>query len=103
MRRGEIWWANLSPPANNRPVLLLTRNEAYGRRTHITVCPFTKRKRGLATEVPFTRSEGMPVDSVANLDNIITIPVDHLERQIAHASDEKMLAVRDAIFFALDL
>ena len=29
MRRGEVWWADLPAPAGRRPVVLLSRNEAY--------------------------------------------------------------------------
>ena len=28
MRRGEVWWANLPPPAGRRPVLITTRDSA---------------------------------------------------------------------------
>jgi len=39
VRRGEIWWADLPPPAGRRPVLLLSRDEAYAIRGLITVAP----------------------------------------------------------------
>lgn len=29
MRQFEVWWTNLPQPAGRRPVLLLSRNDAY--------------------------------------------------------------------------
>lgn len=46
MKRGEVWWADLEPPTGRRPVLLLSRNEAYGVRRLILVAPLTTRLRG---------------------------------------------------------
>ncbi|MFC1989823.1 type II toxin-antitoxin system PemK/MazF family toxin [Chloroflexota bacterium] len=39
MRRGEIWWAELEPPVGERPVVLLSRNEAYNVRSLVIVAP----------------------------------------------------------------
>jgi mRNA interferase MazF len=52
MRRGEIWWAELEPPAGRRPVVLLSRDEAYKIRSLIIVAPITARIRRIASEVP---------------------------------------------------
>ena len=41
MRRGEVWWAELGPPAGGRPVVLLSRNEAYAVRDFVIVAPVT--------------------------------------------------------------
>ncbi len=53
MKRGEIWWAELAPPAGRRPVLLLSRNEAYAVRELVMVAPLTTRIRGIPSEVSF--------------------------------------------------
>ena len=37
MRRGEVWWADLPVPVGRRPVVLLSRNEAYAVRELVTV------------------------------------------------------------------
>jgi mRNA interferase MazF len=39
MRRGEVWWAELPALAGKRPVVLLSRNEAYAVRELVTVAP----------------------------------------------------------------
>jgi len=45
MRRGEVWWADLPLPVGRRPVVLLSRNEAYQVRDNVTVAPVTTRIR----------------------------------------------------------
>jgi len=47
MRRGEIWWAELSLPIGRRPVLLLSRDEAYAVRNAVTVAKVTSTIRGI--------------------------------------------------------
>jgi len=103
MRRGEIWWANLGPPAGKRPVVLLSREEAYAVRTAITVAPLTRTARGIPVEVPLDVKDGLPKPCVINLDSITTIPKRFLESRITGLSDDKLRLVREAIRFALDL
>ncbi len=69
MRRGEVWWAELDQPAGRRPVLLISRNEAYIVRSLVIVAPVTTRIRNIPTEVPLSAAEGMSRDCVVNLDN----------------------------------
>jgi mRNA interferase MazF len=47
MRRGEVCWADLPPPANRRPVLLLSRNRAYQVRNAVTVAFLTRTIRDI--------------------------------------------------------
>lgn len=103
MRRGEVWWANLSPPRGPRPVLLLSRDEAYAVRDLVIMTPVTTRSRGIPTEVPLGPADGMPRASVANLDVIDTIPKNRLQERITSLSAEKLAAVDAAIHFALAL
>ncbi|MDP6495373.1 MAG: type II toxin-antitoxin system PemK/MazF family toxin [Dehalococcoidia bacterium] len=103
MRKGEVWWANLAPPIGRRPVLLLSRDEAYQRRTLAVAAPITTHMRGILTEVPLGPEEGLPRHSVANLDTLMTIPLRALQEQITTLSHEKLQAVEAAIHFALDL
>ncbi|MBI4236382.1 MAG: type II toxin-antitoxin system PemK/MazF family toxin [Chloroflexi bacterium] len=103
MRRGEVWWAELSPPAGRRPVLLLSRDEAYDIREFIIVSPLTTRRRGLRTEVSLGPEDGLLRSSIANLDVIITEPKNHLQRRIASLRPERLEAVDAALHFALGL
>lgn len=101
MRRGEVWWAELPAPAGRRPVVLLSRNEAYAVRELVTVAPATTRVRQIPTEVPLSSEEGMPKRCVINLDTITTIPKRTLTGRITTLSSEKLSAVEAAIRFAL--
>jgi mRNA interferase MazF len=103
MRRGEVWWAELPPPAGRRPVVLLSRNQAYAVRELVTVAPVTTRVRGIPTEVPLGPEEGLPKRCVVNLDTITTIPKRVLVERMATLSHEKVVAVEGALRFALDL
>ena len=103
MRRGEIWWADLPPPAGHRPVVLISRDEAYIHRALVTVAPVTRRIRGIRTEVPLGPEDGLPTRCAANLDSMTTVPKDTLQRYIASLHLEKLQAVDSAIHFALGL
>ncbi len=103
MRRGEVWWADLPAPAGRRPVVLLSRNEAYAVRELITIAPITTRIRQIPSEVPLGIEDGMPKRCVANLDTITAIPKRTLTEQIATLTREKLSAVEAALTFALGL
>ena len=103
MRRGEIWWAELPPPAGPRPVLLLSRDEAYLVRQLLTVAPLTTRIRGIPVEVPLGKEDGLPKACVANLDSLVTIPKARLRRRVARLEGRKLRAVEQALRFALGI
>ena len=103
MRRGEVWWAELPAPAGRRPVVLLSRNEAYAVRELVTVAPVTTRVRRIHTEVPLGPAEGLPKACVVNLDTITTIPRRTLTQPIGPLSPDKLVAVEGALMFALGL
>ena len=103
MRLGEIWWAELEPPAGRRPVLLLSRDEAYVVRSLVTIAPVTTRIRNTHSEVLFGTEDGMPRVCVANLDNINPVPKDCLRSRLTSLSPQKLKEVEAAIHFALGL
>lgn len=103
MRRGEVWWADLAPPAGRRPVLLLSREEAYRVRALIIVAPITTRVREIPAEVPLSRKDGLPKDCAVNLDTIVTIAKSSLRDRITTLRPDKLIAVEEAIHFSLGL
>jgi mRNA interferase MazF len=103
MRRGEVWWAKLPPPAGRRPVVLVSRDEAYGVRALVTVVPVTTRLRDIPVEVPLGRDEGLPRRCAANADTVTTIPKDRLTQYAGVLGPEKVGALDDALRFALGL
>src|SRR4030042_1000070 len=103
MKRGEIWWAGLVPPAGRPPVVLLSRDEAYAVRYLIIVAPITTRIRHIPSEVLLGTNDGMPRDCVANLDTITTLPKDCLHNRLITLNTQKLKEIDAAIRFALGL
>ena len=103
MKRGEIWWADLVPPAGRRPVLLLSRDEAYSVRELIPVAPVTTRIRHIPSEVPLGLEGGLPGPCVINLDTITTTAKSGLQEKLTSLSREKQKAVNAALHFALGM
>ena len=103
MQRGEIWWADLPLSAGHRPVLLLSRDEAYAIRSFIIMSPITTRRRGLNTEVILGPDDGLPRASVVNLDVIISERKGCLVEGIGNLNSAHLAAVDDAICFALGM
>lgn len=103
MRRGEIWWAKLDPPAGRRPVVLLSRNEAYSVRSLVIVAPVTTRVRNISSEVLLGTEDGLPQECAANLDTITTVPKDCLQQRISALSSKKIVELETAIHFALGM
>lgn len=66
--QGEIWWAEAED--KRRPVLVVTRSEAVPSLSTLVVAPVTRSARGIPTEIPLGRREGMSVDCVASFDNL---------------------------------
>ena len=93
----------LPPPTGRRPVLLLSRNEAYAVRELVTVAPVTTRMRHIASEVPLGPGDGLPRPCVVNLDIITTIARRSLRGRLTTLSSEKLKEAEVALHFALDL
>ncbi len=73
MKQFEVWWARLPAPAGRRPVLLLSRNDAYQYLNKFIVAEITTTIRAIPVEVKLGRKEGLPSACVANLDNVRTV------------------------------
>lgn len=103
MRRGEVWWAEQPPPIGKRPVVLLSRDEAYGVRNAVTIAQVTTSVRNIPVEVPLDERDGLPQRCVVNLDTIATIRKAILAKRICALRTEKIEQINKAIKFALAL
>lgn len=103
MKRGEVWWVEMPPPAGRRPAVLLSRDSAYRVRAAVTVAPITRTIRNIPVEVLLDQSDGVPARCVANLDDITTLPKSLVKHRITALSPEKVHKIDEAIRFALDL
>ncbi|MHB8274399.1 MAG: type II toxin-antitoxin system PemK/MazF family toxin [Dermatophilaceae bacterium] len=86
-----------------RPVLILTREIVRPHLSRVTVAPITSTIRGLSTEVPVGPANGLDHASVVSCDNIVTVPVSALGRQLGFLLAEQETALGDAIRAAFDL
>ena len=85
-----------------RPVLILTRELVRPYLSRVTVAPITST-RGLSTELPLGHRNGIENDSVATLDNVVTIPVAALGRQLGFLFPDQEAALSVAVRNAFDL
>lgn len=86
-----------------RPVLVLTRELVRPHLTRVTLAPITTTSRGLSTEVPVGKSNGLAAASVVSCDNIVTVPSAALGRQIGVLLPNQERALTAAIQAAFDL
>lgn len=103
MKRAEIWWARLPPPDKTRPVVLVSREQAYALRTLLTVAKVTTRRRGLRSEVTLGPAEGLPRECVANSDDLLTIRKRQLIERIGTIPQDKVRDLDAALAFSLGL
>ncbi len=103
MRRHEIWWAELPEPIGRRPVLLLSRDQAYRILSRVTVAEVTTTIRRIPVEVTLGTAEGLPRASVASLDNIHAVAVARLREQIGRLAPSRADEVDRALGYALDI
>ena len=97
----DLWWASLPEPAGRRPVLLLTRNEAYSYLNKFVAVEVTSTIRRIAVEVPLGRAEGLAAKCVANCDNIRTVPRSALTKRIGQLSPRRRSEIKRALGHAL--
>jgi mRNA interferase MazF len=86
-----------------RPVLILTRELVRPHLNRVTVAPITGTIRGLSTAVPVGAANGLDHDSVVSCDNIVTVPVSALGRQLGYLLPAQELQLSAAIHAAFDL
>ena len=103
MRRSEVWWAEMPDPAGRRPVVLVSRDTAYAVRASISVVEVSTTIRGIPSEVPLSRRDGLPKKCVANTDNVVTMPKRWLRTRITALTRAKVEALDAALRFSLGL
>lgn len=97
----ELWWAALPEPAGRRPVLLISRSEAYSYLNKFLAVEVTSTIRRIAVEVPLGQGEGLPAKCVANFDNVRTVPRAALTKRIGHLPPRRHSEVKRALGHAL--
>jgi mRNA interferase MazF len=96
VNRGEVWWLE-DPDTGRRPACVLTRQAAIPVLAKLLVVPATRTVRGLPTEVPLTREDGMPQDCALSFDNLITVRQSLLTERITTVPVERLDELCDAL------
>ncbi len=86
-----------------RPVVVLTRDRARGAMSKVTVAPITSTIKGLHTEVRVGVRNGLDHEAVVSCDNVMTLPVERLGRQVGFLHEDQESALAAAIVSAFDL
>jgi len=100
MTQFEIWWAELPKPVGRRPVLLLSRNDAYSYLNKFIVAEITTTIRNIPVEIPLGRRDGLAKPCVANCDNLRTVPRQALVERISRLPARRFDEVKRAIGYA---
>lgn len=91
------------PDADPHPVVIVSRPEAILYRTNVTVVLVTSTVRGHAAEIELDESHGLDHLSVANCDEIYTIPKRSLRRRRGHLPLQDLERLNSALRLALGL
>jgi len=86
-----------------RPALVLTRQAARGAMAKVTVAPITTTTKGLSSEVLVGRDNGLDHDCAVSLDNVLTVAVGALGRNVGYLSGEQEARLARAVVLAYDL
>jgi mRNA interferase MazF len=100
VRQFEIWWADLPQPAGRRPVLLLSRDDAYSYLNKVIVAEITSTIRAIPVEVPLSRRDGLAKPCVANCDNLRTLSRELLVKRISVLPAGRHSEVKRAVGYA---
>ena len=112
MQRGEIWWANLpepkrSGPGLRRPVLIVQADAFNQSRIQTVIVAIITKNLNLA-EAPgnvllSVRASHLPVDSVVNVSQIITLDKSLLSDYVATLQSKKIKQVEAGMRLVLGL
>ena len=112
MRRGEVWWASLSPPSGSgpgfrRPVLIIQRNEFNESRIKTVVVVIFTTNLNLAAapgNVLCARKDtNLPKDSVANVSQVLTLDKRLLTQKVGVLPSSLLDRVQDGLRLVLGL
>jgi mRNA interferase MazF len=76
---------------------VLTRQAAIPVLTKVLVAPATRTMRGIPSEVPLTRDDGMPQECVLSFDNIAVVPRSFLTERITSVPEARVHELCDAL------
>jgi mRNA interferase MazF len=102
VNRGEVHDVEW-PGLGRRPAIIVTRPTAIPYLANVTVVVVTTRVRGLPTEVELGTAQGLIEGSVANCDNVLTVPKAALMARRGALCPAKLRTLDEALRVALAL
>ncbi len=102
MRQYEIRWARMPQPIGRRPVMLLSRDAAFGYLNKIIVAEVTATVRNIPEEVALGDVEGLAQASVVNFDNVHVVAKTCIGDRIGVPDASRIREVKRALGYALD-
>ena len=110
--RGEIWWADLARPIGSgpgfrRPVLVVQSDRLNRSRLATVICAVLTSNLRLAVSrgnvVLPAAATGLPLDSVVNVSQVLTLDRDQLDERVGQIGKELIGLVDDGLRLALGL
>ena len=80
----------------------MSRSRAIPVLNSVLAAPVTRTVRGIPTEVPLGRDDGMPVDCAASFDNLRVVPKAHLTERICGLGPARLAEACEALRNAAD-
>jgi len=99
--RGDVRLYRFSAPGKERPVVILTRDNAIRYLSTVTVAPITSTIRGVPSEVVLDEEDGMQKQCAVNLHNAVTVSQQRLGRRISHLNARRMEEICAALRFSI--
>ena len=96
-------WYKFTNPDKKRPVIILTRNTILEYLDEVTIAPITSTIRDIPSEVFLSIQDGMINECAINCDHLQTVSKSKIGPLITTLSNEKLMEIRKAICFALNL
>ena len=103
MKRGEVRWYTFKSPDKKRPIVILTREAILEYLGEVTVAPITSTIRSIPSEVVLSSGDGMKNNCAINCDHIQTVSKSKVGSLITTLSNDKLIDLRSAICFALNI
>jgi mRNA interferase MazF len=101
LKQYELWWANLPEPSGRRPVLLLSRDDAYEHLNKFVAVEITTTIRHIPVELLVGKAEGLSKLCVANCDNMRTVSRTALVKRIGQLGSARRNEVKRAVGYSL--
>jgi mRNA interferase MazF len=99
--RGDVRLYRFSASDKERPVVILTRDNAIRYLSTVTVAPITSTIRGVPSEVELDEEDGMEKRCVVNLHNAMTVSQQRLGSRLSHLNARRMDEICAALRFSI--